>query len=981
MAQQPVAFHIGEKDGFPNSEIYDMIHTPDGFLWLGTNRGLFRYDGQEFKHYPVQSASPAKTHFALDKMGRIWCMNFSNQIFYLENDTLKEFTPLRSHKINRLKNFDFDHKRNLLWLATAKGVLKYNLNTEKWSNYHSKQVIQGVASNHDMVITCNSQRYALYDSVLDSFVFANFSFPQTSTYLSYLNNKIFSSTQQNVPLPNTSGISVWQQDKFTPLLLPNLDELQNSSNMFWIQDANKNYWLLTNNGALGYTPDLKNVLLDGKRLLPGKIITELLLDKEGIYWISTLQSGLYQIPSFEVFLQDEKNSSLLDNRLTAIKSISTDQLLLADKAGNISYWDTKNKALVNNIKVTASFSQNIYHFWQTPNQQDIYFSYIKLVNNQDLEEGYPPAKSTTIINNHAVIGNNFSTQLVNLLPNLGKSPPTFNYGKAATSSTFFISTLLRRQRTRTVLSDHSKQHFWVGYSDDLYCYTLEDTSFHIIKNNKEKTSIIATDLKQSTDGLLWVSTTENGVLGIKDSTVLFHYTINNGLSSNTCTKLLIDETQKIWALSDNGINKIDYNTDQIELFDKKDGLHNYNLQDFVFHQDQVYVITSKGMINFPKDISFTNTVAPSIFLNSVAINNQDTSISEHYSLAYDQNNIKISFKALAYRSQGDFQFKYRMLGIDTTWQFTGNNNINFPALNSGEYTFEVKALNEDGVESLEQIRINFIIRPPFWKTLWFNAAILLILILIIRQVYKYRLRNITKQHQLEQDRNKIALEKSDVERQFRSSQLAALKAQMNPHFIFNALNSIQEYILLNEKRLANEYLGKFADLMRLTLDMSNQDTVILDDELKALNLYLDLEAVRFEDTFEYTIDLDPQLQNSHIQLPSMLIQPYIENAIKHGLLHKVIDRKLSIQFEFKEAEQLLICTILDNGIGRKASMEINKRKPKNHKSFAMSANQKRLELLNHARTHVIGIEIKDLYDENKVAAGTEVILNIPIELF
>lgn len=979
-AQHPVVFQLGEKDGLPNSEIYDMIHSLDGFLWLGTDRGLFRYDGSEFRHYPIQSASPAKTHFVLDKKGHIWCMNFSNQIFYLENDSLREFTPLRTQKINRLKNFDIDSNKELLWLATARGIWMYNLVSKQWKSYHSDKTIQDIKVTKNSVFASTSNRYFFYDNTLDSFISPKFIFPEQSSHLSFVGNKLFSSAQQFTPAPNSSGIHILEQNHFKPLLLPNIEEIQNSSNMFWVQDAHKNYWLLTNNGALGYTPDLKKTLLNGKRLLPGKIITELLLDKEGTYWVSTLQNGLYQIPALDVVLFNEQNSTLIDNRLTAITTYSSNQLLLADKLGNICLWDTKQQTNINSYKIKNN-SQNIYHFGKNPQTKDIYFSYGKLNKQLELEDDYsPPTKTTCLYNNHLIIGSNLSTIIVNLSPSFGVSAPLYQYGIPQINSNSFTYNLIRRQRTRTVHADTFKNRFWVGYSDDLYCYTPENMSFSIIKNSKDQSNIIATDIKQSSDRILWISTTENGVLGLQDTTVVFHYTLANGLSSNSCTKLLIDEKDKIWVLADNGINKIDYKSGKIELFDKKDGLDNYNLQNFIFHQDLVYVITSKGLITFPKKMSFKNDIAPSIFLDRIAINNKDTTIFESYNLAYDQNNIKINFNALAYRSQGDFQFKYRMLGIDTTWQYISSNTVNFLALSDGEYTFEAKVLNEDKVESKEKIQVEFVIHPPFWKTLWFNALILLIIALFIWQVYRYRLNNIKTQHQLEQDRNKLALEKSEVEQQFRSSQLAALKAQMNPHFIFNALNSIQEYILLNEKRLANEYLGKFADLMRLTLDMSNQQTVTLEDELKSIRLYLDLEAVRFEDSFSYTINLDSKLQHSHIRLPSMLIQPYIENAIKHGLLHKITNRKLVLNFELNIKEELLVCTIKDNGIGRKAAMRINKNRPDQHKSFAMTANQKRLELLNYTKSKTIALVINDLYNSAGEAMGTEVILNIPVEV-
>ena len=199
---------------------------------------------------------------------------------------------------------------------------------------------------------------------------------------------------------------------------------------------------------------------------------------------------------------------------------------------------------------------------------------------------------------------------------------------------------------------------------------------------------------------------------------------------------------------------------------------------------------------------------------------------------------------------------------------------------------------------------------------------------------------------------------------------------MNPHFMFNALNSIQEFILTNDKRQANMYMGKFADLMRMTLDMSNKSLVRLFDEIKILKLYLELEALRFEEHFSTSIKVAENINTADIQLPAMLIQPYVENAVKHGLLHLQAEKKLSVSFTLEEPS-VISCTITDNGIGRKRSGEINELRYNKHTSFATGATQKRLELLNVERPLSIAVQIVDLMDTSGQAIGTSVTIKIP----
>ena len=227
-------------------------------------------------------------------------------------------------------------------------------------------------------------------------------------------------------------------------------------------------------------------------------------------------------------------------------------------------------------------------------------------------------------------------------------------------------------------------------------------------------------------------------------------------------------------------------------------------------------------------------------------------------------------------------------------------------------------------------------------------------------------------------RQKIALEKAELSKELVFSQLENLRSQMNPHFIFNALNSIQDYIILNEGKMARAYLVKFSSLMRKYLDHSQKNEVTLAEEIDALNLYLELEKDRFEGNFSYDIDIHPSLDLSNTTLPSLLIQPYVENALKHGLMHRKDDKVLLLKFYEDETSSNLMCIIEDNGIGRDASYKINKDRYKNHKSFASKANQKRIDLLNQARNSKLDLQIEDLHIGG-IPNGTRITLKIPLQ--
>jgi LytS/YehU family sensor histidine kinase len=221
----------------------------------------------------------------------------------------------------------------------------------------------------------------------------------------------------------------------------------------------------------------------------------------------------------------------------------------------------------------------------------------------------------------------------------------------------------------------------------------------------------------------------------------------------------------------------------------------------------------------------------------------------------------------------------------------------------------------------------------------------------------------------------IEIEKVKYKQELNKSKLAALKSQMNPHFIFNALNSIQEFIVSNKKELASNYLADFADLMRSYLQHSQEDAVSLHDEIETLDLYLKLERIRFEEDFEFTIHCDESIDKEQTNIPSFLLQPFVENAIKHGLLHQKGKKILSVLFA-KISQHSIQCEIQDNGIGRVANTKLNEKRK--HQSFATKASQNRLELLNQSAEDKIELQIIDLYDDQKQSLGTKVILTIPI---
>jgi len=230
---------------------------------------------------------------------------------------------------------------------------------------------------------------------------------------------------------------------------------------------------------------------------------------------------------------------------------------------------------------------------------------------------------------------------------------------------------------------------------------------------------------------------------------------------------------------------------------------------------------------------------------------------------------------------------------------------------------------------------------------------------------------------LEQEKRMAELELTQTKQRQAEIEMRALRAQMNPHFIFNSLNSINKYILKSDHVNASRYLTRFAKLIRLILDNSNSKEVALSDELNALRLYIEMESLRFTSKFEYDIRVAENISTDTLQVPPLIIQPYVENAIWHGLLHKEAGGRLTIGIKMT-SENMLQCTIEDNGIGRKRANELKSKSATNNKSLGMKLTEERIIMLNQYTSLNASISILDLENDSREATGTKVILTIPV---
>lgn len=467
------------------------------------------------------------------------------------------------------------------------------------------------------------------------------------------------------------------------------------------------------------------------------------------------------------------------------------------------------------------------------------------------------------------------------------------------------------------------------------------------------------------DSLLIVGTENDGIYFFDRRTKTFsRIPVNEDQPHWTVHAITVDSLRKIWFTTDFTIGCYDPQTKKCFVVQPQPGLINSAFQSAYFitpPKGKWITCTSTEVVGFyphqlravqqqtpPVNITGFKVFTNPLFIDSLLARGQPIQLS------YKQNFISIEFSNLAFSGILRTKYFYRLEGVDPDWVYGGTRGYaNYTNLPPGKYTFRVRtenALNDEGAAAFQ---INII--APYWATGWFKAvaviaAVLLLLLIVGRHYRGLRL-------------------EADMKRQIANTEMMALRAQMNPHFIFNCINSIDALIQNNDKYLATIYLNKFARLIRNILDSSKQNTIPLTRDLETLQLYIDLEQFRNEDKFKAEIHVDEQLLEEDCRIPPLIIQPYVENAILHGLRHRQDSSgRLSIRI-CREGEHL-VYRIQDNGVGRAANMQ----RP-SHRSYGMEISRDRVNLFN--KQEHIPVIITDLHQDGR-PAGTCVQVSLKI---
>jgi two-component sensor histidine kinase len=915
------------KDGLAGSTVYDLCQDKEGFIWFATDAGVSRFDGTHFKNFTLDDGLPSNEILRVfsDTKGRIWMAPFKKTICYYykgrihtqENDTL-----LSQVKLSEFTSwFAEDNRGDIMIQAGEK--LAYLKNAGGLDFHVTNFYLKDAASVTDYV---GGEGFLV--ATLDT--------------IFYVKDGKFSFFFDHQPLDLKENLTItfadlksWSFEK--KLGIVNLDikglklRFVNTDNGSWEMD----------------TVTMKYIYLH----LPGKTVTHVIRDDENNIWFATLGHGVFKLVS-KIFLNyrfensQEPEIYSIEKWNNTIVAGSTFSSLYTIKDSGITYnkldQHLENKWLYN-IK-----RNRIYCLKKTSRGQLLIGQDALLMSlSQDAKPvitWIPAIKSLYEINDSIILvgGKNHA---ITVRPSDLKHLDTIWY-----------------ERSTAVY--YTNNEYYIGTTDGCFVVQKDKSSQSLGKLVPVLNSHIS-QIVGGTDNIIWIATYGKGVIGIKDKKQVVHITTQEGLSSNICRTLTIKDNT-LWVGTDKGLNKIDISQPgdpAITTYTTADGLAS-NIVNAVFADgNEIYIGSPSGLTYFDKSKVAVNSKSRLKIL-SVRIGNKVMPVDSAYTISYKENSIKLDFTCISFRSEGDIIYKYRLKGLTNDWDSTRSTSLEYASLPSGTFEFEIIAINKFGLQSnMETIR--FVVNPPLWKTVWFRILAIAIIVGLAWLIVMMQFNRFKKKER----------EKSNIRQQLNELEQKALRAQMNPHFIFNCLSSIQSFIITKDFETTNNYLTEFARLIRQTLDNSEKTSISIENEVRYLSSYIDIERMRYGHSFDYTIEVSPEVKQDFTYIPNMILQPYVENCIRHGLRHN--EMQGLIQIKFRQTESELTCIVEDNGIGRKKAAEYKSRIRIEYQSRGMKLTEERINLLNKNQDEKIKIEVVDLEHPDGEAGGTKVIIHFP----
>lgn len=931
------------NQGLPSSQTYDVIQDKHNYIWIASDRGVSRFDGYTFKNYTTENGLLDNNVYNLyeDRFGRIWFLSYCGKISYYFNGKIHPFRfnnkiiPDTKRPLAPIRSFEVLTDSSILIGTMGNGAFKIDPNgnladlTIYQKDYTYNYILQ---YNNNIFLT-----YSLFNSTNKP--------KATSIFIN--RRKIFEKIF--LPVRTKNAFFLLRKNKgaiFTSngllLLIKNgyvQDTLSTPSDVISLyEDSDSCLWIgYMDGGVRRYAPNESFSSKHNKLYFSQNQITKVIEDHEHGFWLTTLYNGIIYVPNIQIenldyygeitnkektisLAHDFKSRIFVGTNKGTVKFYANAKLIheiQCDDYIKTLFYDTIKKVLI----ISGNVSTNLYHPRKTIPVKGIGLCYLRDTNNK------------LLLGSYNGILNNFPLE-----------PRTYFFSKR------------EYVRVESMTYDANKK-IWVGSFSGLY-YLNGDS---LVKKtgdslfNHRVTSVI------SIKNALYFSTIDAGLVKMTDNNLKL-YSAKNGLPSNTINNLLKLNDSIVWIATSKGACKFNANQGKVVFtLDTRKGLFSNEVKDIEVLNDTIYILTNEGVSYFKANTNFKNPMAPKAFIQDFRIDTISYMGQTNPVLKYSDNYLTFNVTGLNYKQSGNVTYHYRLKGYSETWRVTSGNNIQLAFVPPGTYTFEVLAENEDGALSEQPAIYQFTIKQPIWKRLWFQLLIILIIVSMVTIFLLLRIQRIK--------------EKNKILEQLNSFKQQALTMQMNPHFIFNLLSSIQSYVLAEDAVKASKYIAMFAKLMRKSLDNSRSEFIPFEEEINTLKLYFELESLRLKSKTSFGFEYEATIMEN-ILIPPMLIQPHLENTLKHAFIGFSQEIYTEVKIRFELNNKLLTCYVEDNGMGLNKAKKL-KLPNQGHISAGLDVTKNRLELLCKKLHFPYSFSIKDKQEIDVNLTGTIVKFNIP----
>ncbi|MBT8196416.1 MAG: histidine kinase, partial [Bacteroidia bacterium] len=468
-------------------------------------------------------------------------------------------------------------------------------------------------------------------------------------------------------------------------------------------------------------------------------------------------------------------------------------------------------------------------------------------------------------------------------------------------------------------------------------------------------------------GETFIFGTEGDGLFIVSNDSIIELNTESGLSSNFVTSICEINNNNVLIGTRFGMNEIDLNSYSINIISKRNGLPSDYINDIKEIINKIYVTTDNGLAiinNLGIQVNNYNKV----IFEEVQLTDSTLLVTteNYFEVDNRHNNISVQYSFPVFTDANDLKYSYKFYGEDKESELASTTNediLQFVSLKPGNYSLSVTPLIKSQLISESTATMSFAIIPLWYQKTSVQIIALIAALLLLAFLIYHFLNRASKKHK----------EQLELNKKIFKLEMDGLKAQMNPHFTYNVLNAVQNLVLKKDSKQAYNYITKFSRLMRNYLDSTRSNFIKLSEEIELISNYVQLEQLRLDNKFDFELNVADNVNLENITIPSMIVQPFIENAIHHGLLHK--DGKGKLKVGIEQQNGTLQIAISDDGIGREKAGIINSNKTKMHKSYGVKIIKERIALFEEYYKRKIEIIIKDL-NENNVPSGTNVHLTI-----